>query len=33
MPTSAIRTLVKNGKVIDHKYTYKFDVSKSAIKK
>jgi len=26
MPTSAIRTSVKNGK-----YTYKFDVSKSAI--
>jgi hypothetical protein len=32
MPTSAIRTThVKNGKVIDHKYTYNFDVSKSAI--
>jgi hypothetical protein len=31
MPTSAIRTRVKTGKMIDHKYTYKFDVSKSAI--
>lgn len=32
MPTSAIRiTHVKNGKVTDHKYAYKFDVSKSAI--
>lgn len=28
MPTSAIRiTHVKNGKLIDRKYTYKFDVS------
>ena len=32
MPTSVIKTMhVKNSKVTDHKYTYNFDVSKSAI--
>lgn len=31
MPTSAIRTQVKTVKVIDHKYIYTFEVSKSAI--
>jgi hypothetical protein len=32
MPSSAIGTTnVENGKVIDHKYTYKLDVSNSAV--
>jgi len=32
MPTCAIKTThVENGKVTDHKYTYKLDVSKSVV--